>query len=340
MTVEVGQQEPRWVLRPARPEDYALFVRLFAELGVDDPPPPASVWEVESLPLTVIAEGPEGVAGYAATEPLGELGYVGQLVVAPSARRQGLGRWMMERLAERLRARGCQRWALNVKRDNTPALRLYASVGLRPARQAANLKLTRAQVAALPAAPPGLRVVPMSAEEAEALTAAWGLMPGKLARYATKASHRLLRLEVAAPGAHAPDRRANVQGSGAVPPPERGLEKPDAGAAAASSGSAAPGSAVASSGAEAPAGSGASGRGGEGSPGLMDLRASARLLFPFFAATPGHARALMEDAFARVGDAVDSLNVVVTDDAPLDALLRAAGAEVRHETFELRGPLP
>jgi hypothetical protein len=85
---------------------------------------------------------------------------------------------------------------------------------------------------------------------------------------------------------------------------------------------------------------GAPGRGGDGSLGMMDLRASGRLLFPFFAATPGHARALLEDAFARAGDAVEALTVVVTDDAPLDALLRAAGADVRHETFELRGPLP
>ncbi|MCY1016772.1 GNAT family N-acetyltransferase [Pyxidicoccus sp. MSG2] len=279
MAVQVGQEAPPWVLRPARPEDHALFTRLFRELGVDDPPPPPPLWAAEFAPLTVFAEGPGGVVAYGVTEALGEVGYVGQLVVDASARGQGLGRWMMARLAERLRAQGCQRWALYVKRDNTPALRLYASVGLLPARQAANLKLTRAHVAGLPAAPPGLRVVPVAPAEQDALTAAFGLMPGKLARFATKASHRLLR-----------------------------LEEP--------------------------------GRGAEGPPGLMDVRASSQLLFPFFAASPGHARALLEDAFARCGDAVESLNVVVTDDAPLDALLRAAGAEVRNETLELRGPLP
>lgn len=279
MTVEAGQQASLWVLRPARPEDHAAFARLFLELGVDDPPPPPPLWEAEMMPLTLIAEGPEGVVAYAVTEPMGELGYVGQLVVAPSARKQGLGLWMMARLAEHLRARGCQRWTLNVKRDNTPALRLYASVGMTPVREAATLKVTRAQVAALPAAPPGLRVVPMAPGDFDVLTAAFGVMPGKLARYALKASHRLLKLE--APG----------RGTGAP-------------------------------------------------PGMMDLRASARLLFPFFAASPGHARALLEDAFAQVGDTVESLTLVVTGDAPLDALLRAAGAEVRHETLELRGPLP
>lgn len=238
-----------------------------------------SVWESELAPLTVFAEGPEGVVGYAATEPMGELGYVGQLVVAPSARGQGLGRWMMARLAERLCAQGCQRWALYVKRDNTPALRLYASVGMRPVRQAAALLVTRAQVAALPAAPPGLRVVPAGPVDFDALTAAFGMLPGKLARFAEKPSHQLLRL------AH----------------PDGGSEPP---------------------------------------LGMMDQRAAGRLLFPFFAVSPGHARALLEAAFARLPHDVAELSVVVTDDAALDGLLREAGAQVRNETLELRGSLP
>jgi len=245
-----------------------------------------SVWESELAPLTVFAEGPEGVVGYAATEPMGELGDVGQLVVAPSARGQGLGRWMMARLAERLCAQGCQRWALYVKRDNTPALRLYTSVGMRPVRQAAALLVTRAQVAALPAAPPGLpaappglRVVPAGPVDFDALTAAFGMLPGKLARFAEKPSHQLLRL------AH----------------PDGGSEPP---------------------------------------LGMMDQRAAGRLLFPFFAVSPGHARALLEAAFARLPHDVAELSVVVTDDAALDGLLREAGAQVRNETLELRGSLP
>ncbi|MBZ4415202.1 GNAT family N-acetyltransferase [Myxococcus sp. RHSTA-1-4] len=279
MAAEVGQREPPWVLRPARPEDHADFTRLFAELGVDDPPPPQALWAAELMPLTVFVEGPGGVVGYAATDPMGELGYVGQLVVDASVRRQGLGRWMMERLAERLRAQGCRRWALYVKRDNTAALGLYASVGLRPARPSVTLRVTRAQVAALPPGPPGLEVVRAEPGDWEALTEAFGMLPGKLARFATRRSHQLLRL-------------ARM---GAAP--------------------------------DAPLG-------------VMDLRAAAGLLFPFFAASPGHARALLEESFARVGDGVESLLLVVTGDEVLDGLLRGAGAEVCHETLELRGPLP
>ena len=38
MAVEVGQKGPQWELRAGRPEDHALFVRLFAELGGMAPP--------------------------------------------------------------------------------------------------------------------------------------------------------------------------------------------------------------------------------------------------------------------------------------------------------------
>ena len=185
----------------------------------------------------------------------------------------------MARLAERLCAQGCQRWALYVKRDNTPALRLYASVGMRPVRQAAALLVTRAQVAVLPAVPPGLRVVPAGRVDFDALTAAFGMLPGKLARCAEKPSHQLFLL------AH----------------PDGGSEPP---------------------------------------LGMMDQRAAGQLLFPFFAVSPGHAHALLEAAFARLPHDVAELSVVVTDDAPLDGLLREAGAQVRNETLELRGSLP
>jgi hypothetical protein len=108
------------------------------------------------------------------------------------------------------------------------------------------------------------------------LTAAFRMMPEKLARFAKRASHQLLRL--AQPGAPEPMRL-----------------------------------------------------------GMMDLRQGGGL-FPFFAATPGHARALLEDAFHRVGAPV--LHVTVTDNAPLVEMLRGAGAQTVMETLELQGPLP
>jgi len=263
-------------LRPARTEDYAAFARLFLELGVSDPPPPLEVWAAELMPLTLVQEGPDGPVAYTVVDVLGELGYVVQLVVDRSARRQRLGRRMMEAVARHFQERGCRRWVLNVKRDNTAALALYGSLGMRPVREATTLTVSRAQVEALPPAPAGLQVVPVGEAEWEPLTAAFRMMPGKLARFAKRASHRLLRLD---DPAEADPMRL----------------------------------------------------------GMMDLRTGG-VLFPFFAATPGHARALLKEAF-RLAPA-EVLHVAVTDDPPLVGLLRGAGAAVETEALELQGPLP
>lgn len=273
----MGSSESQWVVRPGRLEDHAVFARLFLELGVDDPPPPEPVWAAEIAQRSLLAEGPQGVGAYAVTMALGDFGFVSQLVVAPSARGQGLGRRMMSHLAEHLRAQGCTRWGLNVKRDNVPALSLYASLGMRPVREATTLRMTRAQLKALPAAPPDGAVVPVTLEDCGALTEAFGMLPGKLAGFAASDSHRLLGLV---------DPQAPVR---------RWL-------------------------------------------GMMDLR-SGPLLYPFFAVSPAHARTLLEEAFARLGEGESALNVSVTDDAPLVHLLREAGAQTRLETLELRGPL-
>ncbi|MCP3104714.1 GNAT family N-acetyltransferase [Myxococcus sp. K15C18031901] len=268
-----------WRLRAAGAEDHAAFSRLFRELGVDDPPPDLALWQREVAPRTRMVDGPGGVVGYTSTEVLGTLGYVQQLVVDAAVRRQGVGRWVMGQVAESFRARGCRDWTLNVKRDNTAALALYASLGLRPSRQAVNLGVTRAQVATLPASPERLAVVPALEADWPVLTEAFGLLPGKLARFATLGSHQLLRLS------------REDGGAGEV-------------------------------------------------LGMMDVRAPAAVLFPFFAVSLGHARVLLEHAFALLGETRASLGVVVTDDAALESRLREAGAGVRLETFELRGPLP
>ncbi|QSQ10894.1 GNAT family N-acetyltransferase [Myxococcus landrumensis] len=281
MAVEVGSLPCPWVLRLGRPDEYETFARLFTELGLEEPPPPESMWVEDMASRTFFAEGPDGaVGGYSTTDVLGAWGYVGQLVVAPFARRQGLGRWLMRHAAQRFHSQGCQFWALNVKRDNVAALGLYTSLGLRRERSAINLKVTRAHLEQLPPVPTGLVVVPIEPSHCEPLTEAWRMLPGKLARFGTQTGHRLLRL------AH--------EGGGESTSPL----------------------------------------------GLMDFRAGSRLLFPFFAESLGHARALMEAAFSLMGESRPFLNVVMTDDEPLEQRLRELGAEVSLETYELRGALP
>lgn len=264
-------------LRPGRLEDYPTFARLFVELGVAEPPPPREVWATELLPLSLIDEGPQGPRAYAVRDVMGEVGFVGQLVVDPAYRGQGVGRRILEELARTFREQGCRRWALNVKRDNAPALGLYGSMGMKPTREATTFAASQAHVEALPPAPPGLTVVPVTEQEWAPLTEAFRLLPLKLERLSKRASHQLLRLA----------------------------------------------------------------REGEAEPsrlGMMDLRGGG-VLFPFFAATPGHARVLFEEALRRTGTQAP-LHVVVMDDAPLTRLLREAGAPVDMEMLELQGPLP
>lgn len=264
-------------LRPGKLEDYATFARLFVELGVAEPPPPPEVWATELLPLALIDEGPQGPRGYAVRDVMGEVGFVGQLVVDPAYRGQGVGRRILEELARAFRQHGCRRWALNVKRDNAPALGLYGSLGMKPTREATTFSVSRAHVDALPPAPVGLTVVPVTEQEWAPLTQAFRLLPLKLERLSKRASHQLLRL------AH--EGQAEPWGLG-----------------------------------------------------MMDLRGGG-VLFPFFAASPGHARVLLEEALRRTSTQAP-LHMVVMDDAELARLLREAGAPVDMEMLELQGPLP
>jgi len=264
-------------LRPGRVEDHADFVRLFGELGVEDPPPPLDVWVSDLVKRAFFLDGPEGVAAYAVVDVLGETGYVVNLVVAPGQRGRGLGRKVMRELAGHFRARGCREWMLYVKPDNAPALAVYGSVGMKAGLLETTWRLSRDHLETLPLAPEELEVVPVAGPDFAPLTQAFGLVPGKLARFATLSTHRLRRL--------------------------RDPERPEAAGL-----------------------------------GLMDVRPLARVLAPFFAATPAHARALLEAAFLELGGAEELR--VVTGDAELGSLLREAGARAVLETLAMRGPLP
>ncbi|MHB0776851.1 ribosomal protein S18-alanine N-acetyltransferase [Halomonas sp. WWR20] len=51
------------------------------------------------------------------------------ITVSPAARRQGVGRYLLARLAELAISRGNERLLLEVRRDNTAALTLYEAAG-------------------------------------------------------------------------------------------------------------------------------------------------------------------------------------------------------------------
>lgn len=118
------------ILRPARDRDHGLYLRLFAELGVDDPPADAERWAVELAPDAHVLEHDGEAVGYVLVQILDGVGYVRHVVVDPAARGRGFGHEAMRGVASLFRDAGCTSWCLNVKPDNEPAVRLYRRCGM------------------------------------------------------------------------------------------------------------------------------------------------------------------------------------------------------------------
>lgn len=120
-------------IRAATGADHALFVRLFPELAVDDPILDRAQFERDVLLTTLIAETDEGESlGYIYFDIVKDVAYVRHLVAAPDVRRGGVGRALLDAVAQRAREAGCQSWCLNVKPENVAAIALYEKVGMTP----------------------------------------------------------------------------------------------------------------------------------------------------------------------------------------------------------------
>lgn len=174
--------------RAAAAPDYATFVRLFPELGVDDPVPSPAQFEARMLPRMVVLEDGGEALGYGFWQAYGRTAHVVQIVVDPRARGRGAGRAIMEAVRERAVAEGCTRWYLNVKQDNAPAKRLYEQCGLAVEQEGWATATAWSQLASLPDedsahASPAHRATPYapSPDEDPALAARFGLDPERLA---------------------------------------------------------------------------------------------------------------------------------------------------------------
>jgi GNAT superfamily N-acetyltransferase len=121
MTVEI---------RAARDDDYADFVRLFGELAIPDPLPSAERFAAGIVPVMSVATLDDQVVGFVTWRRYSELAHVMQLAVDRHVRGQRIGQRLLEHARDAARAAGCTRWYLNVKRDNTAAIRLYERCGL------------------------------------------------------------------------------------------------------------------------------------------------------------------------------------------------------------------
>ena len=119
-----------FAVRPATPGDRSVFARLFPELGVSDPLPTPEQFAARMVPrMVVLADGGNDV-GYAFWQVYGRTAHVVQLVVDSRVRRRGAGGELMKEVRRRVAGEGATRWYLNVKQDNTAAMRLYERCGL------------------------------------------------------------------------------------------------------------------------------------------------------------------------------------------------------------------
>ena len=105
-----------WTVGNVSDDDYARFMRL---PGYD-------------RDLDVVAVAPDGViAAYVNgwLDPVNRIGDFGPVGARPAYRRQGLTRAVLLECLRRMKARGMDRVCVSTGVPNTPALRLYESVG-------------------------------------------------------------------------------------------------------------------------------------------------------------------------------------------------------------------
>lgn len=180
--------------RKAVPADYDVFARLVVELATGDPVPEAARWQAMLMPGTLFFEEAGQVVAYAWATPLDEVGYVRHVVVDPAHRGRGHGRVVMDELAAVLRRAGCTRWALNVKPDNLPAIRLYQSVGMREVYLSTALRLAWSAVDALPRPARAVTGRPADPSEDAGLEAAFRMPKGTLGASRGQLGRVILRL--------------------------------------------------------------------------------------------------------------------------------------------------
>jgi GNAT superfamily N-acetyltransferase len=142
-------------IRSALRGDHPAFERLFPELEVDDPPIGEDKFDRELVPTMLVVEAGEGpdparIVGYALYQIMKDVTYVRHIVTAPEARRSGVGRALMEAIAERGRAAGCSTWCLNVKPLNAAAIALYGTMGMAPVFESRALKMSWASALVMP----------------------------------------------------------------------------------------------------------------------------------------------------------------------------------------------
>lgn len=168
--------------RPARSDDYDAYARLLPLFASDEPIPSPEQWRTEIAPDTLVVERDSAVVGFLYGVAFSRIGYVRQLVVAPSYRRGGLGRSLMHAVADRFRTLGCHTWCLNLRPHHAATLAFYEQMGLRVRTRASAFRLDWGDVARLPPSPPCM-VASATPDDDDDITAAFSVERDRLAEY-------------------------------------------------------------------------------------------------------------------------------------------------------------
>lgn len=176
-------------VRPAIPDDYGTFARLFPELRVPDAVPTAEKFVRELMPTAFIAERDGRPVGIACWQVLRGAGYLRIIISDPAERRTGIGRELMTAVRDRFREAGCETFALNVLPDNAGAIALYESFGLAKAWRSRAVSFRWSILDAHPAAHPARIIEPEDDAHAEHER---GMLPGIIAD--ARAKGRILRM--------------------------------------------------------------------------------------------------------------------------------------------------
>jgi ribosomal protein S18 acetylase RimI-like enzyme len=185
-------------LRGAAGEDYAAFLRLHAELGLDHEPPDLRHWTDDLARRSLMLEAGGAVVAYVTFDTLAGVGYVRNLAVDPAWRNRGAARRLLAEVAARLHAAGCDSWRLNMKVGNEPAFRLYESLGLRLLFRSDSLRVPWRVVDALPPSPRPLLVRTVEPADDASLELRFDLAPGQLTACRAMEGQILARLDDAA----------------------------------------------------------------------------------------------------------------------------------------------
>ncbi|HEY0839923.1 MAG TPA: GNAT family N-acetyltransferase [Vulgatibacter sp.] len=167
-------------VRAANAADYDDYCRLLPELRTGDPVPTREAREARIAPETMVLEADGAVIASGWVRVLRTWAHVVHVIVDPAWQGRGIGRRLMDALADRLRGAGCTHWYLNVKRDNVAALRLYASAGFAGNVETAVLRIPWSILPSLPTAadaPPPATIAP---DEDDGCEAQFGLAPGSI----------------------------------------------------------------------------------------------------------------------------------------------------------------